>query len=101
MEEWEATPRRIRVSFFIWLADANARRAPLLVRPGSHRAIAEHNSSIVLSELRPRHFVLWAEAATWAGASGRPPRASLGQLDVCAELKQTPRHLPAPAEAPQ
>ena len=45
MEEWEATPRKIRVSFFIWLADANARRAPLLVRPGSHRAIAEHNSS--------------------------------------------------------
>ena len=35
LEQWEATPRRAIVSFFIWLADANAKRAPLMVR-GCH-----------------------------------------------------------------
>ena len=35
LEQWESTPRRAIVSFFIWLADANAKRAPLMVRAPS------------------------------------------------------------------
>jgi hypothetical protein len=51
--EWEATPRRVILSFFIWLADANARRAPLMHRPGSHHLIAAENSRrLALGELR-------------------------------------------------
>ena len=41
LEQWEATPRQCIVSFFIWLADANPRRAPLMVRivPFAHELL--------------------------------------------------------------
>ena len=40
LEQWEGTPRRALVSFFIWFDAANSRRAPLMYRPGSHRVVA-------------------------------------------------------------
>lgn len=55
--QWEATPRRCLVSFFIWLSDANSRRAPLCYRPGSHRTIAARNSAhnIDIAGLEQKH----------------------------------------------
>jgi hypothetical protein len=38
--DWRAHPRRIICSFFLWLSDVNARRAPMVCRPGSHRLLA-------------------------------------------------------------
>ena len=37
----DATPKRMVCSFFVWISDVNERRAPLVLRPGSHRLIAE------------------------------------------------------------
>ena len=45
LEQWEATPRRALVSFFVWLAEATPLRGPLMYRPGSHRVLAARNSA--------------------------------------------------------
>jgi ectoine hydroxylase-related dioxygenase (phytanoyl-CoA dioxygenase family) len=37
----DGTPRRMVCSFFVWISDVNEQRAPLVLRPGSHRLIAE------------------------------------------------------------
>ena len=42
LEDWAQTPRRVVCSYFLWLTDVNARRAPMMHRPGSHRLIAAH-----------------------------------------------------------
>ena len=36
-----STPRQMALLLFVWLADVDDRCAPLMVRPGSHRRIAE------------------------------------------------------------
>ncbi len=41
LSDFQAVPRRIVCSYFLWLTDVNARRAPMMVRPGSHLLIAE------------------------------------------------------------
>jgi hypothetical protein len=38
--EFESVPRGIICSYFLWLTDVNERRAPRMVRPGSHLQIA-------------------------------------------------------------
>jgi hypothetical protein len=38
--DWQARPRRVVCSFFLWLSDVNHRRAPMVGRPGSHRLLA-------------------------------------------------------------
>ena len=40
LDDLDATPRRMALSFFIWLDDVNEKRAPLMYRRGSHRQIA-------------------------------------------------------------
>lgn len=40
LADFQAVPRRIICSFFLWLTDVNARRAPMMFRPGSHLLIA-------------------------------------------------------------
>ena len=47
------------------------------------------------ARLRPLGRYLRAEATTRAGASNRPPRASLRQFDVCTELKRCATCQPA------
>ena len=44
LEQWEASPRRVLVSFFVWFDSATTLRAPLMFRPGSHRVVALRNS---------------------------------------------------------
>jgi hypothetical protein len=43
LSDFEATPRRIICSFFLWLSDVTPERAPMVFRPGSHRLIAAEN----------------------------------------------------------
>lgn len=40
LSDLQARPRRIVCGFFIWLDEVNDQRAPLMIRPGSHRQIA-------------------------------------------------------------
>lgn len=40
---FEARPLAVVCSFFLWLTDVNERRAPMMLRPGSHRLLAAHN----------------------------------------------------------
>ena len=43
--DWERTPRRVVCSFFLWLTDVNARRSPMMHRPGSHWLVAQARSA--------------------------------------------------------
>jgi len=38
--DWQAHPRRVICSFFLWLSDVNEARAPMMCRPGSHHLLA-------------------------------------------------------------
>ncbi len=40
LSDLQATPRRVVCTFFLWLTDVNARRAPMMYRPGSHQLLA-------------------------------------------------------------
>jgi Phytanoyl-CoA dioxygenase (PhyH) len=40
LSDLHATPRRMICSYFLWLTDVSERRAPLMLRPGSHLLIA-------------------------------------------------------------
>ncbi len=42
-DDWEATPRRTIVLFWLWLNDVDIHRAPMMVCPGSHLPIAAAN----------------------------------------------------------
>lgn len=39
--DWDATPRKVICSFFLWLTDVNEKRAPMMLRPGTHRPLAK------------------------------------------------------------
>jgi hypothetical protein len=41
LSDLNAIPKRMVCSFFLWISDVNNKRAPLVIRPGSHRLIAE------------------------------------------------------------
>src|SRR5262249_42241660 len=41
--DFQATPRRVICSYFLWLTDVNDRRAPMMFRPGSHLLLAAEN----------------------------------------------------------
>lgn len=40
LSDFQAVPKRILCSFFLWLTDVNEKRAPMMVRPGSHLLLA-------------------------------------------------------------
>jgi ectoine hydroxylase-related dioxygenase (phytanoyl-CoA dioxygenase family) len=60
LSDLNAVPRRMICSYFLWISDVNERRAPMMVRPGSHWLIAEE---------RERDPVLRNGAPRVAGAS--------------------------------
>jgi ectoine hydroxylase-related dioxygenase (phytanoyl-CoA dioxygenase family) len=41
LADFRSVPKRIICSFFLWITDVNERRAPMMLRPGSHLLIAE------------------------------------------------------------
>jgi Phytanoyl-CoA dioxygenase (PhyH) len=60
LSDLNAAPRRMVCSYFLWITDVNERRAPMMVRPGSHWLIAAE---------RERHPRLKDEVPRVAGAS--------------------------------
>ncbi len=51
LEDFEATPRRMRAELWFWLNDVPAHRGAMRILPGSHRSIMAHWSRV----LRPEH----------------------------------------------
>ena len=45
LSDLDATPRRMVCSYFLWIDDVTAQRAPLMYRPGSHRLIAREREN--------------------------------------------------------
>ena len=45
LADLDGRPKQMICSFFLWLADVNEKRAPLMYRPRSHRQIAEWRSA--------------------------------------------------------
>ncbi|NKB65441.1 MAG: hypothetical protein GKR89_00130 [Candidatus Latescibacteria bacterium] len=43
--DFQAVPRNIVCSFFLWLEDVTPKRAPLMYRPGSHRLLATYRDA--------------------------------------------------------
>lgn len=41
LSDFQAVPKNIICSFFLWLTDVNEKRAPMMFRPGSHLLLAE------------------------------------------------------------
>jgi ectoine hydroxylase-related dioxygenase (phytanoyl-CoA dioxygenase family) len=60
LSDFQAVPKGIICSYFLWLTDVNAQRAPLMYRPGSH---------LLLAAERERHPELRGAAPQVAGAS--------------------------------
>jgi hypothetical protein len=52
--DFEAVPRNIICSFFLWLTDVTEARAPMMVRPGSHLLLADHNQREDIGPAAPR-----------------------------------------------
>ncbi len=48
--DWLETPRRIIITFMVFLDDVTPDRAPTVVRPGSHLQIAKHNGDEAYQE---------------------------------------------------
>ena len=40
--DFQAAPKNIVCSFFLWLTDVNEKRAPMMVRPGSHLLLGDY-----------------------------------------------------------
>ena len=58
LSDLNATPKRMVCSFFLWISDVNEKRAPLVLRPGSHRLIADwRESNPDLRGVTPRWLV--------------------------------------------
>ena len=45
LSDFQSKPKRIICSFFLWLTDVNEKRAPMMVRPGSHLQIAQYHET--------------------------------------------------------
>jgi hypothetical protein len=69
LEDWESR-ENVTVSFFIWFADVTAVRAPLMIRPGSHRTIMAANSQNAITARAPRTFGLLSDADPLFHANG-------------------------------
>ena len=50
LEDFEATPRRMRAELWLWLNDAPVDRGAMRVLPGSHREIMAHWSRVLTDE---------------------------------------------------
>ena len=50
LEDFEATPRRMRAELWFWLNDVPADRGAMRILPGSHRTIMQHWSEILTPE---------------------------------------------------
>ena len=83
LEDWAQTPRRVVCSYFLWLTDVNARRAPMMHRPGSHRLIAAARSANpALRNTRPGVEGIQIENLPPEYADPEPVLARAGQVSA-------------------
>ena len=82
LSDFLAAPKRILCSFFLWLTDVDERRAPMMVRPGSH---------LLLARLR-EHDPTWD--------AGSPPAVAPVMLEDLPDLPFAPP-VPLTAKAGQ
>lgn len=83
LEDWSQTPRRVVCSFFLWLTDVNAKRAPMMHRPGSHWLVARARSANqALKDAAPGIEGVKMENLPPAYAEPEPVLARAGQASV-------------------
>jgi hypothetical protein len=83
LEDWAQTPRRVVCSFFLWLTDVNAKRSPMMHRPGSHRLVAQARSADPqLKGTMPGIQGIKMEDLPPAYAAPQPVLARAGQVSV-------------------
>jgi ectoine hydroxylase-related dioxygenase (phytanoyl-CoA dioxygenase family) len=82
--DFQATPRRIVCSFFLWLTEVDERRAPLMFRPGSHLLLARENErrGAEEGEVRAVKGVSLAQLPDLGYAAPVPLLARAGQASV-------------------
>ncbi len=83
--DFMAEPKNIICSFFLWLTDVNEKRAPMMVRPGSHHLIAELRERDPDWEGAPIRVapVPLAKLPGLAYSEPVPLLATAGQVTVC------------------
>ena len=54
LDDFDATPRRMRAELWFWLNDVPADRGAMRILPGSHRTIMEHWGRVLSSEHKTR-----------------------------------------------
>jgi hypothetical protein len=82
--DFEAVPRRVICSFFLWLTDVNERRAPMMFRPGSHLLLAAENErrGAGPEEVGTVRGVLLEHLPSLGYAEPQPLTATVGQVSV-------------------
>ena len=85
LSDFQAVPKRILCSFFLWLTDVNEKRAPMMVRPGSHLLIAETRERDPEGDGDPPRVasVAMADLPALPYADPIPLTAKAGQVTVC------------------
>jgi ectoine hydroxylase-related dioxygenase (phytanoyl-CoA dioxygenase family) len=84
LRDFQAVPRNILCSFFLWLSDVNEKRAPMMVRPGSHLLLAEYRENDPAWEGDPPRVapVPLANLPALPYADPVPLTATAGQVSV-------------------
>ena len=84
LEDFEATPRRMRAELWFWLNDVPANRGAMRILPGSHRPIMTH----------------WSQVLTSAQKAKLPRVHGLRPEPVSEKSAAFPEYIPAMGEKP-
>ena len=79
LSDYQASPKRILCSFFLWLSDVTEKRAPMMVRPGSHLLLAHRREQDPAPCAAP---VMLQDLPDLAFADPIPLTATAGQVIV-------------------
>jgi ectoine hydroxylase-related dioxygenase (phytanoyl-CoA dioxygenase family) len=84
LRDFQAVPKNILCSFFLWLSDVNEKRAPMMVRPGSHLLLGDYREHDPDWEGDPPRVapVPLANLPTLPYADPIPLTATAGQVSV-------------------
>ncbi len=84
LRDFQAVPKNILCSFFLWLSDVNEKRAPMMVRPGSHLLLGKYREDDPEWKGDPPHVapVPLANLPALPYADPIPLTATAGQVSV-------------------